>query len=228
MRRRFPLRWLRPSKGLLVAMGAVAVAQIAAFGIQGPRAESPRFVTAGQDLGSVVVRQTDGLPQQLGMVGPALLLVFDPECAHSRQIASVWSDWLKATSTHHRVVAVSSGTVSEAAAYARASDWPVQVVAIDLANGLEQSRALVSRTPWVFAIDDQGRVLDEGHGSRLEEVARALGRIRPEEQSLGASAWSRPRAPPNARPVSGAARMPGRRSALHVFPMRVVYVHDDG
>lgn len=54
-------------------------------------------------------------------------------------------------------------------------------MAIDLANGLEQSRALISRTPWVFAIDDQGRILDEGHGSRLEEVAGALGRIRPKK-----------------------------------------------
>jgi len=181
MRRRFPLRWLRPSKGLLVAMGAVAVAQIAAFGIQGPRAESPRFVTVGQDLGSVVVRQMDGSPQELGMIGPALLLVFDPECAHSRRIASVWSEWLNASTIDHRVLAVSRGIVSEAAEYARASDWPVQVVAIDLANGLEQSRALISRTPWVFAIDDQGRILDEGHGSRLEEVAGALGRIRPQK-----------------------------------------------
>lgn len=181
MRRRFPLRWLRPSKGLVVAMGAVAVAQIAAFGIQGPPAGGPRFVTAGQDLGSVVVRQTDGSPQELGMAGPALLLVFDPECAHSRQIAPLWSEWLKTTAIDHRVLAVARGTVSEAVAYARASGWPVQVVAVDLATGLEQSRALVSRTPWVFAIDDEGRVLDEGHGSRLEDVAEVLGRIRRHE-----------------------------------------------
>ena len=150
-------------------------------GVQAPRAESVRFVTAGQDLASVVVRQTDGPPEELGMIGPALLLVFDPECAHSRQIASVWSDWLKAAATDHRVVAVSRGTVSEAVTYARASDWPVQVVAVDLANGLEQSRALVRRTPWVFAIDHEGRVLYEDHGSRLEEVAEVLGRIRRHE-----------------------------------------------
>lgn len=178
MSRRLPFRWLRPGKGLLVAMGAIAVAQIAAFGIPRPRAETLRSVTVGQDLGPAVVRQTNGPPEELGTIGPALLLVFDPECAHSRRIAPVWSDWLKATAIHHRVLAVSRGTVSEAAAYARASDWPVQVVAVDLANGLEESRALVSRTPWVFAIDDQGRVLDEGHGSRLEEVAEAFGRIR--------------------------------------------------
>lgn len=181
MSRRIPLRWLRPSKGVLVAMGAVAAAQIAAFGIHGPRTESVRFVTAGQDLGSVVVRQTDGSPEELGMFGPALLLVFDPECAHSRRIASVWSDWLTGTATDHRVLAVSRGAVSEAAAYARASDWPVQVVAVDQANRLEQSRALVSRTPWVFAIDDEGRILDEGHGSRLQEVAEAFDRIRSQE-----------------------------------------------
>ena len=52
--------------------------------------------------------------------------------ACSRQIVSVWSDWLKATATDHRVLAVSRGTVSEAATYARTSDWPVQAVAIDL------------------------------------------------------------------------------------------------
>jgi len=68
----------------------------------------------------------DGSPQELGMIGPALLLVFDPECAHSRRIASVWSEWLNASTIDHRVLAVSRGIVSEAAEYARASDWPVQ------------------------------------------------------------------------------------------------------
>ena len=101
-----------------------------------------------------------------------------PRAAHSRRVASQWSDRLKGTRAEdYRVLAVSRGTLSEPIRYARAKDWAVQVVIVDPASGLEESRALTSRTPWVFAIDGEGRVLDEGHGSRLEEVAAACGRI---------------------------------------------------
>ena len=91
----------RPSRYVAVAgLAVVAVVQAIAFAYVRAHTNGPTpFVTTGHDLSDLSLRDYRGALQALGAGQPALLLVFDPNCAHSRRVAPLWSDWLKGTYT---------------------------------------------------------------------------------------------------------------------------------
>lgn len=130
-------------------------------------------ITVGRDLSQVSLERVDGTPVSLADGYNTLLLVFDPECVHSRKVAVMWKEWLTAVPRESRVLALSSGSHPSAIVYARDQEWPVEVVSVktDAGGG---GYALVRRAPWVYAIGGDGRVLAGGHGRKLSGVARAL------------------------------------------------------
>lgn len=135
--------------------------------------EQPPSRSSG-DLSRVVATDTEGRKRSLPALGPLLVLVFDPECAHTRRVAPVWSDWLRNANPSFSVVALSASRRAAASAYAAEAGWSVPVLTIR-ANAPEKlARDIVRRTPWVFAVDAHGRVVSAGHGSRVSEVANAL------------------------------------------------------
>ena len=127
------------------------------------------------DLSAVRVRGADGAEHALVAVGePVLVLLFDPDCTHSRRIAPEWRAWLDGAHWPARVVALSAAPASVAAAHAVSNGWSVPVVTVKADDPRSWEHALTSRTPWVFALDSTGRILAQAHGSRLSEVAAVL------------------------------------------------------
>ncbi len=160
----------RVNIAVIAVLIAVAIAQLANSALRLSSLDPDRgFVKAGHDLSAVSVPLSDGTVAALGDGHRSLLLVFDPDCVHSNGIAPKWSAWLSTLDPDGtRIVAVSPGSLSQAIGYARDQQWSVKVGTLGGTEG--GGNALGARTPWVFALDQDGRVVEEGHGSRLLEV----------------------------------------------------------
>lgn len=165
----------KPGRMAIRILALLAATQGVALGLHAGWADRrSNEISVGTDLSSTAILHTDGV-MTLGAGRPTLVLAFDVDCAHSRRIAPDWSTWLMATEFRDVVVlAVSPGPISEAASYAREAGWSVRVGSVE-PDGSTRGGALTGRTPWVFAVDGAGRVVAEGHGSRIHEVAQALG-----------------------------------------------------
>lgn len=154
---------------------AAALAALAAvqFSLLADRLEtgSAGHVAVGDDLAGVRVGGGDGRDRLLGEF--QLVLVFDPECAHSRQVAPEWGKLLQDPARPGGIVAVAPGSHEAAALHAEAHGWQVTVATVDRYRPGSREHALLSRTPWVFALQD-GRVVAQGHGDELAEVVTAL------------------------------------------------------
>ena len=159
---------------VLTLLSVLAVGQVVALERRAPRLDPlDPPVTVGDDVSELVVRDSGGATIDLGAPYETLLLVFDPDCAHSARVADSWAAWLAGReSGRPRTYAVLSGPLPEAVRYARDMRWDVRVGSVDAPGG---EHPLTRRTPWVFAVGADGRVVAEGHGSRLAEVARAIG-----------------------------------------------------
>ena len=133
-------------------------------------------IPVGFNLSSVSARHADGTLAELGAGQPTLFLVLDPDCAHTRRVAPAWSSWLAGREARRlRVLAISLGPVAEAIGFANEHQWPVEVLSLEHPAGEPEAAILTRRTPWVVALDQAGRVVTDGHGADLAEVARALG-----------------------------------------------------
>ena len=158
----------------LTLLSVLAVGQVVALESRTPQLDplDPR-VTVGHDVSELVVRDSGGAAIELGAPYETLLLVFDPDCVHSARVAETWASWLaRQDSGRLRTYAVSSGPLPAAARYARDMRWNVLVGSVGASGG---EHPLTRRTPWVFAVGADGRVVAEGHGSRIAEVARTIG-----------------------------------------------------
>ena len=142
-----------------------------------PLAPDADFVAVGDDLSGVQMMLADDGRSSLGDGRAALLLVFDPDCVHSASVAPGWFAWLSGAHPQgSRVLAVSRGPLLAAQHYAHEHRWPVLIGSLgaeDRPKGPGAHR-LAKRTPWVFAISPEGRVMGEGHGGKVAEVARTL------------------------------------------------------
>ena len=161
----------------MASLALLALAQMAAIGKRmvgsGTREDE---TAAGRDLSAVTLRRANGALVGLADGHRTLLLVFDPECAHSRRVADDWRKWLGTSRDDGvRVLALSAGSPNSAAAYAREQQWHVEVASIAAAPGRNGVHSLTRRAPWVFAVGGDGRVLASGHGRKLAEVARTVG-----------------------------------------------------
>jgi len=158
----------------LTLLSVLAVGQVVALERRTPRLDplDPR-VTVGHDLSEMVVRDSGGATIELGAPYETLLLVFDPDCAHSARVADTWASWLaKQDSGRYRTYAVSPGPLPAAVRYARDMRWNVRVGSVGTSGG---DHPLTRRTPWVFAVGADGRVVAEGHGSRIAAMALTIG-----------------------------------------------------
>lgn len=164
---------MNPSRVCGLGLLALAGVQALALGKERPNTNS-ESIGVGTDLSGVRFTSPDGTVRYLATGTPILALVFDPECVHSDRVAADWAQWLrdsaqglqKSDDRWFTVIALSASPAHAAAAYGEANSWGV---AVGTGDG-----ALVRRTPWVFALGRGGRVVAEGHGSKLREVAASL------------------------------------------------------
>ena len=171
----------RRSRRDWIIMGALALLAVTQAAFIGNRMfgrdSDENEIRVGRDLSQVSLERADGTRLDLADGQNTLLLVFDPERVHSRKVAVMWKEWLTADPGKNRVLALSAGSLPSANAYARDRQWPVEVVSVKTVAG-GGGHALARRTPWVFAVGGDGRVVAGGHGRKLPEVARALPRNR--------------------------------------------------
>lgn len=117
-------------------------------------------IEVGDDLSEVSLWRADRSLVGLGGGRTTLLLVYDPDCAHSDRVAAGWREWLeRGDYGANQVFALHVGSRSLAEAYSVRQRWPIEVVSGE--SGVEGSgvQALTRRTPWVFAIDEDGLVV---------------------------------------------------------------------
>ncbi len=168
----------RKSKtGVPVAIGLALLAVFQTVRIVSGRNEAafPGQVEVGDDLSPMSLQHGDGTVTRLDPPHPMLLLIFDPDCVHTRRVAPLWSSWLTSGEAEgHTVLAIAPAPVAAAAQYARDQQWWVVVAAPAESEEQPGEHPIVGRTPWVVAVDADGRVVREAHGSKLAEVAREL------------------------------------------------------
>lgn len=160
---------------VILGLTVLAIAQLVLIGTRGRALGSePEFLTGGDDVSIVSFGLDDGTVVRLGEGRRTLLMVFDPGCPHTAQVAPLWREWLASVDAGNvRLLAVAPGLPGPAAAYAREMGWRVQVANLE---GLDDDtiRTIAGRVPWAIAIDEEGVVVSEDHGSKLAEVARSL------------------------------------------------------
>lgn len=114
----------------------------------------------------------------------------------SDRVAAGWREWLvRGDHGANQVFALHVGSRSLAEAYAVGQRWPIEVVSVGSGVDGSGGRALTRRTPWVFAIDEDGLVVARGHGRKLPQVARALIPIRSDWRLAGQPSGPGPRSP---------------------------------
>lgn len=160
-----------------VAIGLALVAILQIVGIVSGRDHPPPRdpVEIGDDLSVMSLEYSDGTVAALDPAHPMLLLIFDPDCVHTSRVAPLWSSWLASGAIEGlSVLAIAPGPVAAAAEYAREQRWGVVVAATAGSEEQPGGHPVTRRTPWVVAVDSDGRVVREAHGSRLTEVAGFL------------------------------------------------------
>ena len=160
---------------VVVVLAVLAIVQTARIVAHPGAAPSPRLVGVGDDLSLMSLRSDDGTVAAFDPMHPTLLLIFDPECVHTERVAPLWSSWLASDEASEiAVLAIAPGSLSAAEAYARERQWRTAVSSTAGPDGQAGGHPATARTPWVLAVDAGGRILAEGHGRRVTEVARSL------------------------------------------------------
>ena len=160
----------RPARrGTVVVLAVVAVLQAVAVAYVTAHSNGPApFVKGGQDLSGLSLKDSRGALLELGAGHPTLLLVFDPDCVHSRRIVPLWTSWLEGrVDEGYRIIAISTGPGG--ADYVHEEQLPVVVTSAEPIG-----HVIAKRTPWVFAVDGRGRVVADGHGQHVSEIAQNL------------------------------------------------------
>lgn len=189
---------MNPAKNTAPALAALAILAAVQFLILADRLtpDDTGHISIGDDLSALQVGDAAG--RRLPLDGPLLLLVFDPECAHSRALASTWARLLHDAAMPAHILAVAPGSFDTAARYLKTHGWRVPLATLDRARPGSREHALISRTPWVFALRD-GRVVAHGHGDDLAEVAAALPDVATALPEVAAALPVRPAASIDAR-----------------------------
>jgi len=163
-----------PKNLLIVALSlsALALALILGFGGRGSDGMTITWLQTGTDLSGVSAVDREGREVSLATGEPTLLMVFRSDCAHSEAVAPLWKAWAESPGSDLQALALSSEPIQSAADYVQDHGWDVRVLEVntDAQGGLVE--ALTRRTPWVFLVGGDGVILSEGHGSKIEEIAR--------------------------------------------------------
>lgn len=106
-----------------------------------------------------------------------VLLAFDTSCVWCDSIAPVWKEWSQ-RSVRPRLVGVARRSARVSQEYAEAHGWRLDtIVQLDRSDLRGTERALVGKTPWLFALRPDGTLLVAEHGSgvaRVDSVLRLL------------------------------------------------------
>jgi peroxiredoxin len=162
-----------------VLVGILTLTALCQGGILAARAagESPRTPPVG-----IAVGDTIQAFQVAGATPVALtardgkwtvLMAFRSTCAWCDSVAPQWSAWLAKPSSAC-VLGITSDSPDSAAAYRDGKRWSLELVPAPKQEPGTVESSLLSRTPWVYVLDDRGVVRYHGHGSNLPKVDSLL------------------------------------------------------
>ena len=131
--RRFAFGPAWQSRAAVTVLVVAAIAQAVALGAPTLVADSQgQLLPVGYDLSSLTARHADGTVANLVAGRATLLLVFDPDCAHSRRVAPAWSSWLAGRESEgYRILAISPGPLADAIDFANEHHWPIEVLSVE-------------------------------------------------------------------------------------------------
>lgn len=160
---------------LLFGLALLALAQVLVFGYRWSSGGEPEegWLQVGDDVSEIEFRAPSGQPASIAGGEPTVMLIFDSQCSHCRSVSPSWQAWLRKTPPGLRVVGVSTEPLETAEAFVEEQGWGVDVWRVEGAAG-SREHALMARTPWVFVLDGEGRILREGQGSRIAELTAGL------------------------------------------------------
>jgi len=141
---------------------------------RGGAASGDVTVDPGYDFSEVELLDEDSLVTTLNRGEPTLVLVFHSSCAHCEKVAPEWRAWLQDAPPDLAILAVSREPHGSALDYASRHDWDVAVRTVRVPSIGSQARTLVRLTPWVYALDGDGRVILAGHGTDLGRIGQAI------------------------------------------------------
>ena len=158
-------------KALLPCLVLLAVAQIALLVVGTWVGTTPDGAPrVGDRVSDIVTTGPSGSSVALAAGEPTLVLVFHSACAHCRTVAPLWQSWLSDHRDAVAVVALAAETHESAVRFAIDHEWGVEVRAIPEVGRGTREHWLTSRTPWLFALDEDGQIVAEGHGTLIEEI----------------------------------------------------------
>lgn len=168
-------------RAMIPVLAVAAVLQLAYLGIRltQPRA-APRIPTQvlmeGDSLRWLAALTDDSTEVRVDVThGRAtVLLAFDTSCVWCDSIAPVWREWSTRT-VRPRLVGIARRSASVSRQYAEAHGWDLDtVVQLDRRAQRGPERALVGKTPWLFALGPDGALLVAEHGSSVSRVDSVL------------------------------------------------------
>lgn len=164
---------IKPVSIGLWSLATLAVIQGSILIINGGRQgqeDGDAWLRDGDDLSHVQATAANGAPAALASGEPLLLLVFDPECGHCRDVVPEWSDWVQSAEPGIRVVAVALARQDAASAFLSTYLWEPELWILGPEDGTPGRRPITTRTPWMFLLDGHGVILYEGHGQRIRDL----------------------------------------------------------
>lgn len=175
-------RWLNALLFVLVAgIGGQAALAVGRAWQASSRPASASGIVVGDTLFALVGNREGGVPTTIRLATDSsiatVLYVFHPDCVHCHPVAPEWAKRFSADRNNGsavRSVAVTSDSIEPAVAYAERFGWTVDVLSVQELAPQSREYSLVSRTPWVFVFDSIGVLRYEGHGSRLDNMMKAI------------------------------------------------------
>jgi peroxiredoxin len=165
-----------------VLVGMLALTALFQGGILVARStgERPRTPPVGIAVGDTIrAFNVAGPPgtAPVPLTGPAgkwtVLLAFRSTCVWCDSVAPRWTAWLGKPHPA-RVLGITSDTPDSAAAYRDAKRWRLELVSAPGQKPGSVESSLLSRTPWVYVLDENGVVRYHGHGNNLPQVDSLL------------------------------------------------------
>jgi len=170
------MRRLLKREWILLGFAALAAAQamVLTWSYGGGPPLDNRWFTTGDTLDFLHAPYSPDTPPLSGLDTPTVLLVFNSECGHCTDVASLWRDWLQAQRGDAQAVAVSREAQEVAEAFADKNGWSAPTWTVDASESGTPNHTLTTRTPWVFVLDSEGVVLAEGNGRNIIEITAIL------------------------------------------------------
>ena len=180
-------RWDRAVIGclvlLLIGQGAALIhkeRQPPPFVITSLGPNSVSFVSNGMLLDGL---RTQMGPDQTGILPIArtpgqatVLMAFSETCAHAGEVSPLWAGWMaeRVGDARLTLIPVSGDAPENAARFASSAGWTVTPTTLQITELGSPEIQVLNRTPWVFLLDTEGRVVYEGHGAELDRLDQAI------------------------------------------------------